>query len=293
MKLADRDYFFGNVGEKIRVQEWGDENRPVILLIHGFPGCADHGRLLTSTGLRDSFRLIAMDRPGYGQSDPQKNLTPLKFAKQIEKLMDHLQISKFTVLSVSGGAPYAMAIAFLMRDRVIKLTSVAGVAPLTRRNFKFMNPQQKKAWALSKFVPNILLEFFLNKIWARGLQKLDNFLFTESHAFPTPDQKVFLHPEVGPALAISIYEALHNGPSGLLQDMKTYSNDWGFPLAKISCPVSLWHGGVDDVVHIEFAKDMHRLLPNADLNYQASEGHYSLPMNCRDEIILDLLNVSI
>lgn len=290
MKLADRSYYFGESSKALYVQEWGALDKPAILLVHGFPGCAEHGRLMTSTPLVDQFRLIAMDRPGYARSSPQPDVTPLKFAAQVKDLLDHLKVNQVHILTVSGGAPYGMAIAFLLKERVQKMTSVAGVAPLTFQNFKFMNPQQKKAWVMRNLVPEPVLKFALNKVWQSGLEKVDQFLFTEMDSFSKADQVVFSHEVFGPVLMETVKISLAAGPEGILQDMRTYSKPWGFNLSEIKCPVTLWHGSDDDVVHFKFAEDMKKNIPQAQFNFIPGEGHYSLPMNCRDDIISDLLS---
>ncbi len=289
MKNADREYYFGKKGQRLFLQEWGLTTKPAILLVHGFPGCADQGKLLTSTIHLNEFRLISFDRPGYGRSDYQKKVTPLKLAAQIRDLIDFLQIQQLRVLSVSGGAPYSMAIAFLLEDRVTKISSVAGVAPLTVRNFKFMSSNQKKAWMLRNFIPSPILSFGMNRMWKSNFQKIDGFLFSGMEQFSKPDKEVFKNPDVGPLLIGSIKTALQGGPSGVLHDMKIYSKNWGFSLKGIKCPVTLWHGSADDVVHLNFAKDMNRRIPQSTFHLIADEGHYSLPMNFRDAIIHDLL----
>ena len=70
----------------------------------------------------------------------------------------------------------------------------------------------------------------------------------------------------------------------------TNSHGPGIGFSEIKCPVTLWHGSDDDVVNFRFGEDMKRRLPQAKFNFIAGEGHYSLPMNCRDDIIKDLLD---
>lgn len=289
MRQCDRSYFFGEPGYEIRVKEWGDLDKPVLFLVHGFPGCSEHGRLVSTSPLWQSFRLIAVDRPGYGESAAQKNLTFLKFAHQIKSLFKKQKIDKFSIISVSGGAPYALAVAYVMKDQVLKLTSVGGIAPLTLRNFRYMNRVQKKTWFAQRFIPTRVLHFGLNRVWAKGLDKLEETLFTEIAAFSEPDQKVFRHPEIQPVLVESTQLALKQGPAGVIHDIKTFAKAWGFPLNEITCPVTLWHGGADDVVHLRFAQDMQSYLPKATLNFIEEEGHYSILLNCRDRILSDLL----
>lgn len=290
MKNPDRESYFGTEGKRLYFQDWGDLNKPVILLFHGFPGCADHGKLMTTTPHLENFRLISFDRPGYGRSDFQKKLTPMNLALQVKELLNHLEIDKLTILSVSGGAPYSLAMAYVLKERVQKLTSVAGVAPLTLKNCRYLNSNQRKAWMMSNLIPNRVLQYGMRRVWKSGLDKIDQLLFSDFDSFSEPDQNVFKHPDVGPVLIELTKKSLTQGPEGILADLKIYSKAWGFPISEVLCPITLWHGSEDDVVHYRYAQDMSRRLPQATLRFIEGEGHYSLPMNCRDEIIRDLLD---
>lgn len=290
MRKADRSYYYGHSGQRFHIQEWGAIDAPVMMLVHGFPGCADQGMLMTTSPHVDGIRLIAIDRPGYGRSDLQKKLTPLKFAEQIRDFLNDKKIEQLSILSVSGGAPFAMALAYVLGDRVKKMTSVAGVAPFALKNMRYMNSQQRKGWVLRNFIPPMVFDFAVKKIWKKGIEKIDTFLFTEMDSFSEADRKVFEHPEVGPLLVETLRTALQQGPGGVLHDMKVYSRSWGFPLSEIKCPVTLWHGLEDDVVHSQFSHLMKGFLPNAKIKLEMDEGHYSLPMNRRDEILADLLD---
>lgn len=289
MKQCDRSYYFGNDDEKIFVQEWGDLDKPVFFLVHGFPGCSEHGKLVSTSPVSESFRLIAIDRPGYGKSVAQKDITFLKFANQIKNLFAEKLIDKFSIISVSGGAPYALAVAYLMKDHVLKLTSLGGIAPLTFKNFKYMNRIQKRTWLVQQLIPDTVLHFGVNRVWEKGLDKIEETLFTEMDGFSEPDRQVFKHADIQAVLVEATTLALKQGPAGVLRDIKIFAKDWGFPLSEVTCPVTLWHGGLDDVVHYRFAQDMQGYLPKATLNFVENEGHYSILLNCRDQILSDLL----
>lgn len=289
MRPCDRNYYFGEPGKKILIQEWGSEDQPVVLFVHGFPGCADHGGLMAASSKWGAFRLIAMDRPGYGKSELQKKITPTKFAEQIQEFLNEKNIQEISIITVSGGAPYAMAIAYLLKERVRKLTSVAGVVPLTLKNCRHMSSAQVRMWMLRTFVPQPVLEYTMERLWSAGIEKMDQFLFNESSAFSAPDQEVFSHPEIGPILISTLRTALSQGPAVILEDLKVYKSAWGFPLDQVTCPVTLWHGSADDVVHYKYAQEMQKLLPKAVLKFISNEGHYSIAMNRRDEILGDLL----
>ncbi len=289
MRPCDRKYYYGEPGKKLLIQEWGSEDLPVVLFVHGFPGCADHGGLMAASSKWGAFRLIAMDRPGYGQSDLQKKITPYKFANQIKAFLDEKAIQELSIITVSGGAPYAMATAHLLKERVRKLTSVAGAAPLTLKNCRYMNSTQVRMWMLRTFVPQPVLEYTMGRLWKSGIEKVDQFLFNESSEFSPPDQEVFAHAEIGPLLTSTLKTALSQGPGALLEDLQVIKSSWGFPLNEVICPVTLWHGGSDNVIHYKYAYEMEKLLPKAKLKFISDEGHYSISLNRRDEILGDLL----
>lgn len=55
-------------GINIFYREMGSANKPVMLLLHGFPSASHMFRDLMPL-LSERFRLIAPDYPGFGQSD--------------------------------------------------------------------------------------------------------------------------------------------------------------------------------------------------------------------------------
>lgn len=292
MKPAERKYFFGPLGRRLSVSEWGGVDKPVILLIHGFPGCAEHAKLMSDTPHWNSFRLIAIDRPGYGESDIQPRITPLDFAVQMQALLVSLDIHKLSIISISGGAPYALAMAYLLPEVVSRVTCVAGVAPMSFATFYYMNGQQKKTWFIQKLFPRPVLNYALGKIWKKGIDKMDDLLFTKLDEFSESDRQVFNHPLLGPELIATTKNALRQGPGGIIDDMSVYGKAWGFNLKQVLCPVTFWHGTSDEVVHKRFSKMMSRRVARGSLRIMPHEGHYSLLLNYRDSIISDALNMS-
>ncbi|CRK32211.1 hypothetical protein BN1723_003868 [Verticillium longisporum] len=75
-------------------------------------------------------RIIATDRPGMGLSTPQPDRTLLDHPKDLELLADHLKLSEYGVLGVSGGGPYALACAVSHAPERLKcVTVVCGIGP--------------------------------------------------------------------------------------------------------------------------------------------------------------------
>src|SRR5215470_5110784 len=107
-------------GHAISYDEYGEGDRPLIL-IHG---------LLMSRRMFDRLgpemaalgnRVIAIDLLGHGRSDrpdQMSNYSMTFFAKQVEALMDHLEIKKAVVGGTSLGANTTLELNHMAPERV-------------------------------------------------------------------------------------------------------------------------------------------------------------------------------
>ncbi|MBO9659045.1 MAG: alpha/beta hydrolase [Chitinophagaceae bacterium] len=95
-------------------REAGKRERPVLLLLHGFPSSSHMFRNLI-TELSDSFYIIAPDYPGFGQSSApaiiEFNYTFDNLSQIIEKFIEQLQLSNITLYMQDYGGPVGMRIA--------------------------------------------------------------------------------------------------------------------------------------------------------------------------------------
>jgi pimeloyl-ACP methyl ester carboxylesterase len=112
-------------GRRLGCAEYGDPDAMPVLYCHGFPSCRLEPSMLPVSGIR----LIALDRPGYGLSDPLPGRTLLDWPRDVEAAADALGLGPFAVAGVSGGAPYAASCAALLKDRIIGLALICGIAP--------------------------------------------------------------------------------------------------------------------------------------------------------------------
>jgi pimeloyl-ACP methyl ester carboxylesterase len=87
--------------------------------------------MLHEAATRLNLRVITFDRPGYGASsfDPCHSLQ--SWAHSLHGVTQHLGIEKFSILGISGGAPFAAACArYLPPERVLGLGLVCPMGPL-------------------------------------------------------------------------------------------------------------------------------------------------------------------
>lgn len=110
-------------------RECGHENKPVLLLFHGFPSSSHMFRNLMPM-LEDRFRCIAMDYPGFGQTDsPSRNEFEYTFdhlAEITDRFIERMQIKQFYMYVFDYGAPIGFRIALKHPEMILGIISQNG-----------------------------------------------------------------------------------------------------------------------------------------------------------------------
>jgi pimeloyl-ACP methyl ester carboxylesterase len=238
-------------GRRLAYTEWGLPAARPVLYFHGLPGsrlwCPDEEATAAA-----GVRLIMPDRPGIGRSDPRAGLTLADWPKDVEALADALHISAFGVVGVSAGGPYAAACAALIPERLSGVAMVSSRA-LTKYNWA-ERPGAEEGWD-----PNDRAEFELAQRDPAAAATL------AAEHFADYAKRVDEHPEVvheqietaegdrwffEDASRTSIFDAhlretWRQGVDAIKWGLIDVFLPWGFRLADISIPVSIWRGSQD------------------------------------------------
>jgi pimeloyl-ACP methyl ester carboxylesterase len=239
-------------GRALAYAEWGPaEGRPV-LHFHGVPDgrfswgggplCEDRG-----------VRLIALDRPGVGGSDPKPGRSVVDWAADVEELAEQLELECFAVSGWSAGGAYALACAHALGPRIDAVALVSGAGRLDLPGF-VEQMSTAAAWRLAARVPSAMtLAYSALAVLARrrpgAAQKV---LFSGASKV---DMAVINRPDVGSRLVSAYVEAARRGGRGLTEDMQAVLRPWGFDPAGILSPVHVVHGRRDTVAppaHAEY-----------------------------------------
>lgn len=101
----------------------GDERRPTVLLLHGFPSSADTFRDVVPV-LADVARVVVPDLPGSGRSDVVAPMTFDACAAAVGELLTHLDVGERYVYLHDWGAPVGLRLAMnrpdLLRGLIIQ-----------------------------------------------------------------------------------------------------------------------------------------------------------------------------
>lgn len=275
---CDRTIVLGG-GRVMALREYGDPAGTPVMALHGTPASRLMYSAAKSAGAH-RLRLIAPDRWGYGETDPHPNPTLTDFASDIEQVADALAIDRFAVLGVSGGGPYAAAIAALLPQRVTALALVAPVGPIS--------PATGGAPPLSVFhrfcfkvlprMPGSLRAVFA--AFRLGLMKSPKAAIrVATLRSPRPDREVLANPDVHARFTAMFAEGLKRGVTGALIDMQLFNRPWRVPLDRITAPAALWIGSADNNVPVGAAHALAAAIRGCELIELRGEGHLWVALN--------------
>jgi len=239
----------------------GDE---VLLFVHGLGSYIPAWRK-NLLDLRNDFRCIAVDLPGYGKSSKGKYTGTLPFfAEQLIALLDHLQLEQVTLVGHSMGGQISMVTALQYPERIKRLVLCAPAG------FETFNEGQK--------------EWFREVITANGVRLTpvesikanlgSNFLnFPKDAEFMIDDRIAMRSAEDFPGYCYIIPKSVQ-----AMVDMPVYDE-----LPNITQPVQVIFGKQDNLIPNRFlnpgsttkvAEDGASRIPNAQLNIVNKAGHF-------------------
>jgi pimeloyl-ACP methyl ester carboxylesterase len=262
-------------GRTLAYAEYGEPAGKALLYFHGG---ADSRLEASFLAEQAGIRLIGVDRPGMGRSQFQAGRRLLDWPDDVVELADHLHIDRFAVVGVSGGGPYALVCAYKIPGRLTACGIVAGEWH-TRHFLSFLT--QWLPW----FLIPIVGYFFQNEERAR------KSLLRFTQQWPEADRKSLALSEVSDRFVASLVEAFRQGSRGAAYDGMVVRRPWGFQLEEITFPaLYLWHGELDKDVPVTMGRAIARKLAQCKATYYPNDGHISLIVNHREEIVTALMS---
>ena len=205
---------------KLFLHEAAPTNPFPLIFLHGFPGSHAQAKFLEPYLYKFQLRLLAPDRPGYGDSAPALRESLPGFVSQMEAGLAERNINNFYILGVSGGTPSAFALAHHFGPRVKALGIVSGLG-YWRGGQEGFGSWQTKALHAARYLPPTVWRPILRR--ALDNRNPEDGLSRFAHRLHPSDQAVLLDPQVRPLLLASIRQALKQGAEGILFDGKSFA----------------------------------------------------------------------
>jgi pimeloyl-ACP methyl ester carboxylesterase len=262
-------------GRLLAFLERGEPSGQPLLYFHGIPGCRLDAWGGVGLAARTGVRLIGVDRPGFGNSDPSPGRKLLDWPDDVSQLVDALGIKRFAVVGFSGGGPYALACGYRMQERVSSVVIMAGLGPLDGPEGLGILGDVARMWRLVQRRPWVMTRMFaLQGFFARHLPPMSHRI---SVGGLTPaDLEVVERPEVAAGLLQAVREMTRQGGSGATQDMQVLLSAWGFRPDEVRVPVRVWQGGQDSMLRSSFGDSYGSLVADCTVTHCAEAGHFLL-----------------
>jgi pimeloyl-ACP methyl ester carboxylesterase len=255
-------------GRALAYAEWGDPaGRPVVLL-HGGPGsrllCPDEDATVAA-----AVRLVTIDRPGYGRSDPHSDLSLLTWAYDFAELHGLLGLPPCPIVGWSSGGPYALACAVRTPALVSSVGLAASVPPVEAMD---------DGWADERRLADMLrLDRGAGvdslKRQYQGYADDPASIFASLDDPSDPDAGLFALSDVHEAMIRMVLEGARQGSAGAVADDSATLGPWGFSAADVTQDVGVWLGSENPELR-PAADYFAATIPRATFVIYPGDGHW-------------------
>ena len=264
-------------GRTLAYLEVGDPNGPLVIHNHGGPSSRLEARLLADAASKNRLRLICVDRPGIGESSPQKTRSYSGWADDLVAIADALGYREFGVTGWSEGGPWALAAAAYIDSA--RLRHVSSIAPGSYGAFGDNSAAQylSKIDALGgtlalRFKPGFRLMYATLGLTAKRFPQ--SFVKQIRNNLNEYDQQLLSRPEVAAAFGDACAECFAHGSDGLVRDAELLYRRWAFDVSAITRPVHMWQGLDDKLVPDPINKAVADAMPGAVWHPVDGAGHF-------------------
>jgi len=234
----------------------GSENGTAVLLSHGTGGGYDQGLVLAR--LLNNYQGIAISRGGYLRTPAETGSTPEAMADSYTALLDALKIEKVAVLGLSAGGMSAANFALRHPDRCFALVladAITKAPPASSAKIvEHANSlPDRAAWLITRLGVYIALPLMIRDAETRSMMRV----FFENN--PISERR-----------------------AGVQTDLANVHAMEGFKWEDIKVPTLLIHGDKDNLIPMEYSREVSHRIPNPELVIIRGGGHECLVSHQRE-----------
>ncbi|MEI9885537.1 MAG: alpha/beta hydrolase [Rhizomicrobium sp.] len=277
-------------GRKLGYLDVGAANGHTVFHFHGHGSSRLEALMLEAAAHARGLRVIALDRPGVGRSDPKEGDRLLDWPDDVAEAADRFGIERFSVQGMSAGGPYALACVHKLRDRIAACSLVSAVPPpeIARR----AGPRIRRlAWWVAYRYPSYLRRRLIqfrpdgppreDMVEAR-MMRVAQWLGGE-------DLRLMNIAEMRAVLARTMMETARQSGAGNRAEIERLVRPWGFDIRALEgSRLFVWHGDKDRIMPAGPARAMARRLKDCTATFYAGEGHFSVLVNRAHDLMAAL-----
>ena len=230
-------------GRTLEHMVFGDPRGEPVVVFHGTPATAYAGALVSDAAVAARARLVAVSRPGYGASSTSPPGLA-STASDVVELLDALGLDRVGVHGISGGGPFALAMAAVAPERVTRVVVSAGPSAEAEAD----QPGEAEA-----------------QFGGAAEQSLAEFRARAFPSGPPPGSYLARHPDKFEVFVANLHRAVQR-LDGYVRDNASWCGPWDIELADVTRPVRLVYGREDVMVPATHGEWLHARLPHAELS---------------------------
>jgi len=266
-------------GRRLAYEDSGSaKGRPVLFIHNMLLGPAMTDAAIEVAGRKD-WRFIAPSRPGFGQSDALVEASGTAvldiFVRDVEELLDHLEIEQATLIGHLSGGVQALGLAERLPNRLNGLVLVNYVPSYNVERLMDLPVRQRAFGRTIHYAPK-LLPFIARAGAAQIDAGCEDQLLRALHGGIPADMAALGRPEVLRAATEGLRHAIQQGPAAFCADCPLVISDWSALARRISMPAHLLLGAEDRFMLPDYGRDFVEANPKFELSVVDNAGMYLL-----------------
>lgn len=278
MSATGRQLVLGD-GRRLAFDDVGDPSGRAVFYLHGIPDSRLCRHPDDSIAEELAIRLISVDRPGYGDSDPDLDGTFMSLAADVAALADHLALAGYGCFGWSGGGLYALACAVHDRARVSGVAVASTMVPVDAADEPGitvgLDEQTKLFVEAAGAMPAADLAALAAPIvasWPGDVEGIRGQL--TANADPAARRELTGAAGLVELFSEGIHLALRQGTGAVQHDLELLASPPGFSMEDVQVPVHLWYGESDGAAPPPMGRWFADQLPRATLTVVDGASHF-------------------
>lgn len=230
-------------GRRLAYREHGDPAGRAVLTFHEGLGSSLMPPDTDAAARRLGLRVVNVERPGFGQSDPRPDYSFDGVAQDMVELCDQIGLERLQIAAVLSGTPSAIATAIALGKRVQRVLIYSGRPPRSQPE-AVRNPLtlirsriEANAWLVETFLAVLRLRLS-PAMMMRVMQRA---------SAQSPGDQAYLaaHPEAATYVAAYMAECLAHSSRGPADELRAFRRGRNMSVSGLKAPLIVWHGEQD------------------------------------------------
>lgn len=236
-------------GRRMSFRDYGDPSGKVLLAFHEGLGSSllpfDTGEIAQRIGLR----VVCVDRPGFGGSDPVERYSFHDIAEDMAAVCDLLGLAQISIAGLMSGAPSALATALRLGPRVDRVFLCSARPPGGTR----LDPINLLSLFRTRLEAN---SWFAETLYGLLKTRISPELIRRNllrAVAASPGDKAYLaaNPETINLINAYVSDALSGDGKGPAREVGAFRRAANFTLDGLRAPLSIWHGAEDRLTPLD------------------------------------------